>query len=207
MAKPRPKQPATQAEPAALSDVDILAAWTAPAMQEHTIPLSTGRMVKIQIDHQALMREILSGEAHAAIMSWVVWDSVLRDKATPEERTQYIYEAQLIFISRYLTVPRLLLSEEDDLMWVAPAQGEVGPLFFHPKEVDEIYNFIQRRLVPSPDTAPFPTVVPVPLAPATRQTLRNTRPGNRTVTTAAARGRCVPLSRPLGRARATLMRA
>jgi len=119
VAKPRPKQPATQAEPAALSDADILAAWTAPAMQEHTIPLSTGRMAKVQIDQQALMREILSDEAHAAIMSWVVWDSVPRDKVTPEERTQYIYEAQLIFISRYLTVPRLLLNGAGDLMRVS----------------------------------------------------------------------------------------
>ena len=75
------------------------------------------------------------------------------------------------------SVPRLLLGGAGDLMRVEPNPPmEVGPLFFHPKEVDEIYNFIQRRLVPSPDTAPFPTVVPVPLAPATRQTLRNTRP-------------------------------
>lgn len=134
-----------------------LDAWEVPT-GERELPLASGRVVVVRpLD---LTAELLAGSLPNQVLDWVIFGSLGRDahKQTYQQHVKTVYEAKLMTVARGLARPKLVLGPPDNVLKVMPdkAKGEIGPRQLHPREIDEIYNYLINGVLPDAASAPFP---------------------------------------------------
>lgn len=123
------------------------------------VTLRSGRTVELQPVN--LTELLLSGLAPNQVINVCYFYDGLSAKDTAGERVAEILEARLMVIARGLKRPRLRLGPPENIMKVVlnKARGEVGPTFFKPDEITEMYDYVIGEAVPPIADLPFPATV------------------------------------------------
>lgn len=120
------------------------------------VTLRSGRIVELV--PVSLTELLLSGLAPNQILNVVYFYDGGSGKEKAAERVKEILEARLMVCARGLTKPRLRLGPDpENILKVTPnkARGEVGPTFFKPEEINEMYLYLIGEALPPIADLPF----------------------------------------------------